>query len=240
MSITVTPQPQAPARPTPQRVIGWTLLVCWVGLVIATVVLGHRATTFSQLEADVAAGAATDVRVTGGLSPDSTGFSVVQVQWRSGMLGYSTEVLEARPRREAAAGRRVTDVTRVLVDQSVSDRLAELDPDLPVATRGWRSWDPAWDGWSLPKWLGVGSLVVLGATVCLLAYGPAPRHATRWGWFWLTVIAAPFGALAYLLMSGVTSRVSQGSSERRLTGGWAFLLALVVESAAGVVLNAVR
>ena len=92
MSTTVRPQPprQAPRRRTAHRVIGWSLLVCcWVALVIATVVLGHRASTFAQLETDVAAGEATDVRVTGELSPSSTGYGVVQVQWRRGLPGTS-------------------------------------------------------------------------------------------------------------------------------------------------------
>ena len=238
MSVAVTPHSPASVVPTPQRVIAWALVVSWVGLVIATLTLGHWATTFADLEADVAAGEATDVRVAGGLGADSVGYSVVQVQWRRGMLGYSTEVLEVRPHREAAAGAS-SDVTKVLVDQSVAERLAVIDPDLSVANSGWRSSGPVWDGWTLPTWVALGALGAVVATVALLTYAPAPRHATRWGWFWLTTIAAPLGALAYLLMSGVTSRAYEPGAGRRLTGGRALLLALIVELAAGVVLGAV-
>jgi hypothetical protein len=241
MSVAATSHSEASAVPTQQRVIGWALLVCWVGLVICTLVLGHRTSTFAQLEADVAAGKAADVHVAGGLDPDSTGFSLVQVEWRRGMLGYSTEVLEVRPRREAGAGRASNDVTRVLVDQTVAERLAEIDPGLPVATTDWRGWHPVWDGWTRPAWMGVAGLAALVATVALLAYGPAPQPATRWGWFWLIVIAAPLGALAYLLMGAATATSSATGtrSDRRLTGWWALLLALVVEYATGAVVTAV-
>ncbi|HMO10058.1 MAG TPA: hypothetical protein PKB06_00790 [Actinotalea sp.] len=74
-------------------------------------------------------------------------------------------------------------------------------------------------GWS---WAAVAGL----ATLVLLIAGPQPRLATKWAWFWLMGIQ-PL-AVAFLLLEPVPAWQPGGTHARaaRLTGGWAFLLAL--------------
>ena len=83
------------------RSAGWVLLVCWSLLLPTALFLGGRPSTLMQLEADVASGKVDTVRIAGGLSENGRGFSTVEVHWRRGLVGYSTEVIEARPRRAA-------------------------------------------------------------------------------------------------------------------------------------------
>lgn len=63
----------------------------------------------------------------------------------------------------------------------------------------------------------------------LLIVGPQPRLATKWAWFWLAGIGQPVWVL-FLVLEPVPlwlkgPAVRSGS---RLTGGWAFLLAIVL------------
>ena len=54
-----------------------------------------------------------------------------------------------------------------------------------------------------------------------------PERATRWAWFWLQW--NPVGVLAFLLLSGPVPGVpAPRPGARRLTGGWAFLLSLLL------------
>lgn len=97
-------------------------------------------------------------------------------------------------------------------------------------------------GSEVSGWLAWGGLPVGVATLALLIAGPEPRLATRWAWFWLFGLDAPLGALVvlgYFILGGPTfkfSGVCPGSG--RLTGGWAFLLAVlssgVLAAAAGL------
>lgn len=73
---------------------------------------------------------------------------------------------------------------------------------------------------------GIGALVAL----FLLVGGRAPRLATRWAWFWL-LWSVPPAALVFVVAEPVPLwRSGALPATRRLTGGWAFLLALVLGS----------
>lgn len=72
-------------------------------------------------------------------------------------------------------------------------------------------------------WSGLASL----ATLILLIAGPQPRWATKWAWFWLLGVGPM--SVVFLLAEPVPVW-QQGPAyarPQRLTGGWAFLLALV-------------
>ena len=94
-----------------------------------------------------------------------------------------------------------------------------------------------------PLLLGVGLLLAFLEQAALfqlrtladLTYVVFPNDE-RWGWFWLVLLTVPLGPLAFLLAGGPTSRtVVDQEQEGRLTGGWAFLLALLVGSVLGTV-----
>ena len=86
----------------------------------------------------------------------------------------------------------------------------------------------------MPQWVNHVRLVLgLGALV-LLVGGRHPWRATRWAWFWLVVLTGvpTYAIVAYLLLSGRTPLVpAPRRGARRLTGGWAFLLGVLLGAA---------
>lgn len=240
MSMTATPQ----AEPTPPRpavlrrgarVVGWVLLACWSVVLLCACFLGQGASNLSQLEAEVSTGRVHSVGVAGGMAPEGRGFAVVEVHWRSGWFAYSTEVVEARPRKAARRAGAREDVTGV-ISGDLGERLQRLQPGLRVE-HVTRQTGPSTDvlgrtmtGW--PVWL---LYLAFLSTVLLLVLGPEPWRATRWAWFWLLTSAGfPLTAVAYLVLAGPTSLVSAPrKGTRRLTGGWAFLIASVISTALG-------
>jgi hypothetical protein len=214
------------------RSVGWVLLVCWTLLIPTALVLGGQPSTLMQLEADVASGKVDAVQIAGGLAEDGRGYSVVQVHWRRGLVGYSTDIIEARPRRAAPPLASREDVTAVITED-LGTRLTAWQPGLRVDRVGMGHLSSTFFGWRLPGWLGPVFLVLLVATLLLLVHGPQPRRATRWAWCWLMVMT-PVGAVAYLLLAGPTTLVrAPRDPSKRLTGGWAFVLALFLASVFG-------
>ncbi|MCV2392707.1 hypothetical protein OEB99_00145 [Actinotalea sp. M2MS4P-6] len=76
-------------------------------------------------------------------------------------------------------------------------------------------------GWHV-GWAGLAGLV----TLVLLITGPQPRWATKWAWFWLLGVGPM--TVVFLLVEPVPVWQESPAYTRpwRLTGGWAFLLAL--------------
>lgn len=82
---------------------------------------------------------------------------------------------------------------------------------------------------STPTWRIVLALVEWILLLVLLTGGTYPRLATRWAWFWLISAAWP-AAVVFLLLEP-TPLIGRGDvvrPRRRLTGGWAFLLATLL------------
>ena len=82
--------------------------------------------------------------------------------------------------------------------------------------------------WSVPGWPSLLIGPLWGATLLLVAGGPQPWRATRWAWFW-NALAGPFvGVGAYVLLGGPLAAGQPTERTRRLTGGWGFLIAILV------------
>ena len=212
------------------RVLRLVLLGCWLTSVVIGVAVGERTSSFQRLESDVAAGHVDLVRVAGSLPSHGRGFSVVEVHWRRGLVGYQTNVVEARPPKPEGRPSR-WDATAV-IPEGVGARLAAIRPGVRVVAvpRSTSSFSVL--GWQLPGWMGFAALFLWLAVVFLLGNGPRPWRATRWAWFWLVVAAAPVGVPAFLILSGPAPPLpAPHIGARRLTGGWAFLLAAVISSA---------
>ena len=64
----------------------------------------------------------------------------------------------------------------------------------------------------------------------LLVGSREPWRATSWAWAWL-ILLTPVGVPAFLLFGGITGLAPPRPGHRRLTGGWAFLLALALGGA---------
>ncbi|MGZ4495625.1 MAG: hypothetical protein ACXVWU_13050 [Nocardioides sp.] len=215
--------------PLPVRPVGWdrlrlSLIVSWAVLAVTGVVVGHRSLTLADLEDGIASGRVHTVQVAGGLARGTTGFATQQVRWRSGLVQYEAEVVQAsaraHPRREGAVP------GNPVVRSDVGVYLTRAHPGVHVVRR-----QPSWSGssmlgWELPRWMGPAALLAMLATFVLLVAGPQPWRATRWAWFWF--LGTPV-ALAFLVLSGPTPLVpAPHPHSRRLTGGWAFLLALAL------------
>ncbi|WP_328292938.1 hypothetical protein OG218_09345 [Kineococcus sp. NBC_00420] len=199
---------------------GWAavraaLLVLTAVTVLGALLLGVRESTVADLEGAVLAGRVSSVQVSGGLPPEATsGEATQQVSWREGRQRHRTE------NRQVLGGTSTAPDVRVLV--------ASWDRSVPVETVPWGS-GPTWDvlGLGVPTWVGVLTLVQgFGGLVVLVNAAP-PWRATRWAWFWL--FSLPFGVTAFLLLSGpLPGRPTERTSSRRLRGGWAFVLSMVV------------
>ena len=120
-----------------------------------------------------------------------------------------------------------------VVRGSVTDALHELDAGLEVRDEPLRGgWQMDVLGLRLEGW-AVPAVAVLGlGTLMLLVGGPEPERATRWAWFWLMLALPPLVCPAYLALGGML-RERPEPGTRRLRGGWAFVLALVLGAAVG-------
>ncbi len=219
-------------------VVRLVLLGAWLVVLAAGVFLAEHPSSWDRLEGAVARGEVDRVVVRGEGSLQGRGWSSADVAWREGLFAHHTEVLVARPRE--AGLRQVRrggfgEVTLVTT-QDVSARLSSLSPDLRVDTSpltGGTTFE-AFPGWRLRGWVLGLTLAALVGLVGLLAVGPATRRATPWAWFWLLVTPfAPLVAVALLTFGYPTRFLPPGREGRRgLTGGWAFLLSLVLSGAA--------
>jgi hypothetical protein len=220
------PRTAAPTWAGLPRTLGWVLLGCGSLLSLAAFVLGARPSTLAHLEADVASGEVDAVLIAGGLDGDR-GYASVEVQWRRGLVGYSTAVVEARPRRAAPPLESRQGATAIITED-LGARLTASQPGLRVDRAELGRLSSSLLGWRVPGWLAAASLVFLLATLLLLVHGPQPWRATRWAWCWLVVLT-PVGAIAYLLLAGPTALLRPPRDpSKRLTGGWALLIALLL------------
>ncbi len=211
----------------PSRWVGWALLGCCVALLLTGVVAGERNASYDELRAAVARGDVDEVTVAGALDEASRGRAVVEVHWRSGLVGHVAHAVEVHPTPD-----RVTTRDGVPIVRSVEEDLAALDPGIVVGPRSYDGYTELL-GWRLPQWTGVVALVVLLGTFVLIVAGPAPWRATRWAWFWLLALAWPVGVLGFLLLGGPTGPLRPANRRPGLRGGWGFLLAMLLGSAIG-------
>ncbi len=226
---------QAPGRPRVRRarqVLAVVLLVGWVAVLWTTVLTGSRAASWEALSGALESGRLDSVTVVGEELPDTadgSGYALVEVRWRDGGLVRRTAV------RQVVGGEDPPRTGGHVVRGSVTAALRELDAGVRVRHEPLR---------------GGGEITVVGlrlegpsaaatfglalATLMLLLGGPEPERATRWAWFWLFTAAPPLACPAYLLLGGMV-RTHPQPGPRRLRGGWAFVLALLLggASAAG-------
>jgi hypothetical protein len=189
---------------------------------------GERTAEWSDLQSLVRAGTVTEVQVDGELAASSTGFATVGIHWHRGLLDYVTTVRQVRG-DESGDALRSADVSAVL-HSAPGARLAALQPGLHISRAERESYaDATMLGFQVPEILALvcWALMLLGMGILVL--GPAPWRATRWAWFWW--LGNPVGVAAFLLASGpVPGLPTPSNPDRRLTGGWSFLLMLVVTS----------
>lgn len=235
---------EAPAVRTQRRrylqVLRLMLALAWLVVLVGTALVGERPSSLQALERGIAAGDVQTVRMTDGLPADARGKRYVELHWRDGLLRHVTRVVEtARPERSSGAEPQDRSEVAVPVTATVApglrDRLTALRPGLEVERTEFATYGRTVLGWRLDSW--VGDLVVIaGICTALLLFGsPQPWRATRWAWFWLLAAVPLIGVPAYLLLSGPAPGLRDPRDlARRMTGGYGFLLAVLLSLAVGL------
>ena len=201
---------------------GWdrlrlSLFGVWLVLLLTAFAGGHRETPLHVLETAVAEGRVDSV-VVRGAAPADQGWSTQVVRWRDGVVRRTTEAAVGTPGDGAVVGQPSRE-------EDLGVLLSRADPDLEVRRSG-----QAYEshgrllGWQVPSWVALAAVVASLAQLWYLVMVPTTWRATRWAWFWIMAVPV-VGTALLLLLSGRTPGLRPPAApDRRLTGGWAFLL----------------
>ena len=209
----------------------WTLTgravaLLWLVALVVILLVGERRADLGALHGGLADGSITDVRITG--LPEGGvhgGFATVRFDWEERFLNRYTEIVVVSSERTADRPTNSDDLPVVDGDPVVT--LENLQPDLGIVRDEFRSGTSfEAGGWVVRGWASQPVILLWLATLFTLMGGPQPWRATRWAWFWVILASPLFGAVAYALLGGPLAAVRPGDRARRLTGGWAFLIAV--------------
>lgn len=174
--------------------------------------------------------------MTRGLPDGASGYATVQIFWKDGWINRVTSVMNVSDPSISAP----TQGSDVVVVGDLAQQLHGWDSggSLSVVANQRPMAGATLMGWPVPGWMAPAGLGLWVMTLWLLYVGPPPRRATHWAWFWtlfspFVVVAAPL----FLAVGGPlhrAPRTQERERERRLTGGWSFLLVLLVAAATGL------
>ncbi|MEO6997077.1 MAG: hypothetical protein ABI112_03250 [Terracoccus sp.] len=221
----------------PNAALGWRrlrlgLLTVWVILLALVPILGAREAPLTELRGELDAGRVASVQMTRALPDGATGYATVQLSWQDGWIDRATSVVNVSdssvstptPGPEDVV---VGDLEQQLHGWDTSGSLRVLaDDQHPVS-------GTTLVGWHVPAGVGAAGLGLWVLTLWLLYVGPQTWRATRWAWFWMMLgPVAVVGVPLFLSLGGPIRRAPRTrDSHKRLTGGWAFLLAPLVAAA---------
>ena len=228
MATETTVRPPVRGWSTRARALGWVLLAGWLLVSAFMFATAPRHASLDELSDAIAQGDVDTIQVRGGLpdDPGTRGSADLLIRWRADFFVHELEVIEAQPVTEAG------DTDLEVVPSGVVARLQAEDPHLRVERLpdGYGSgFTFSMFGHEAMGWPAGGALAIALTTLGLLIAGPEPWRATRWAWFWLFGLATPLGILAYLALGGPTALAREPRpGAGRLTGGWAFLLSVLL------------
>ncbi|UFU07500.1 hypothetical protein [Ruania halotolerans] len=216
---------------TPEGGSPWTLVVVRAVLLVAALAMAIPAATqayrepLGQLRADLEAGRVTSMEIERP-EPGTGAEGQFEVRWDAGLFD-SIAQYEYSSERDLDEG---ADLVRAAHAAGVEVVVIDLDDDFVRI-----------DGVLARQLAPVGLLTAAGILIVLIT-GPQPWFATKWAWFWLAT-AIPVLWLVYLLIEPrplwLSIRLARAGrepvplvdhQERRLTGGWAFLIGAVLSS----------
>ena len=206
------------------RLTGLAFAILWLVTAVAVVLAGERRADLDTLLADVGEGSVTRVEVVGlPRDPGWRGRAQVTLEWRGRVLERFAEVVVDTRRRPGSS----ETGDRIVGDPATYLRSGAPQLTLDV-TYSSRTGFQEWREWRAPAWVAVMGLTAWFGTVLLAGAGPQSWRATPWAWIWLILFGGPLGAVAYLLLGGPLGIWRPRDLQRRLTGGWAFLIAMVL------------
>lgn len=235
----------ASGGPVSPRAGTWrvVLIVSALVLVVAVLASGSRPASLGVLHDEIRTGEVAQVRLVGAPEPGTHEVALVLVEWHDGLLHRRTSVMQTRADgqrtgeaelRQDPAWRDADAWPAVTGDLTTLLRSWTSDGDLTVTTAPARGGTEFYVArWFLPQGLGFAVLAWWLCALVTLVNGPEPRLATRWAWFWLWLGAAPLAVVLYPVLGLPRAGRPLRPAGRRLTGGWAFLLAVVLVGAAG-------
>ncbi|PKH40667.1 hypothetical protein SAMN05192575_105246 [Nocardioides alpinus] len=203
------------------RLTSLTFGLLWLVTAVAVVLVGEKQSDLSSLAGSLANGSVTRVEVVGlPQDPDWRGRQQVTLKWRESVLSrYAVVTVDTRRNPSDQ-----WDGDQVNGDLEVHLRGFGPEPDITYSeATGFQEWR----GYRGPGWVALLAFAAWLGTGLLVIGGPEPWRATRWAWGWFVLMAGPLGSLGYLLLGGPLSLARPKDVRQRLTGGWAFLIALV-------------
>lgn len=213
---------QPPARL--DRVVAWVLLAGLVVTYVSAVLLGERHVEVSDLRRVIASGEVTEVRLSGDVIT-GIGYGPVSIRWEQHGITYVTDVTQASSDRQARKVDRPPDEV-VVGDVARALRTNGHEVTATLTTESHHGTSTTLLGFEVSGAFVVVNLVITCATL-LLVGAREPWRATRWAWAWL-ILLTPVGVPAFLVLGGMTGILRPRVQHRRLTAGWAFLLALLL------------
>lgn len=220
------------------RLLAWVLVAGWVVTAAGIALQGERSGDFGSLVSSIEGGDLDVVEAAGALDAGSTGTSIVELHWRVHGLRYVAEVKQVRGNerqlRRLSRGGDVFDGATGRIEGDLAAYLSGLDPSVRLEPTHRTPSGMQYDafGWQVTGWLLWPVLALLLVTLRLLAVSPEPWRATRFAWFWPILLIPVLGPLAFLLFGGPTGAARALDPRlKRFTGGWAFLLTLLLSGA---------
>jgi hypothetical protein len=225
MAVETAPAPAAydEWRDRRWRLTGLAFAVLWLVTAVLLVQLGEKRSDLNQLSASISEGSVTQVEVVGAPQERWRGGTVVTLRWQGSVLTRFAQVTvygDRAPNRTAEGDHVVGDPGEYLQTIAFPQELDITYADRPSYRE--------WHGWRGPDVPYVAALAAWFGTILLAGAGPQPWRATSWAWIWLILFSGPLGSVAYLLLGGPLGMGRPRNPERRLTGGWAFLIGVVL------------
>jgi len=199
----------------------------WVFVLGAGVAVGERQSTLGELMDAVVSGEVSEVHVAGVLPAGASGYATVDVRWRQGLFLHHAAVVQASPGYEQEAQESPSES---VTTTDVATLIRGQDPTVQVQVS--EVFAPSGGsilGWDVPSWLMWFVLAGMAVTLWRIVNGPEPWRATRWAWAWALFFTGPVGAGAFAVLAGPTPGLpGPKDGNRRLSGGWAVLLLLLL------------
>ena len=217
----------------------WAVLALSILMLAVFAVEGNRQSSYAEFQDELRQGNVTQVRIEGGfagpegLDPGAQGVATVRVFWDAGWPTRVTRIWQATSQSELNSVTLAGADADAVVIGPIDAALREVSPDVTVtwAEQPERSVGAFFGRWELPGPWFVLPFVLLAGFILELARGPEPRWATRWAWAWLSLTPVLVVVVPVYLVFGARPHLP---GHRRLTGGWAFLLTLIIFNALGV------
>jgi len=220
------------------NLVRWSVTVLWIGLAVTAVVTGERGGRFDDLRQDLASGAVTQVTVRGAGVPDGAhGQATQTVVWRDRWTIVRQDQVRVSVDRAQGASDGSFSGTVLDGESDLGAYLRRSYPGLTVVQENTGGSSTSALGFrDVPAFVGVGLLITTLAVLLLIITTAAPWRLTPWAWLWVWLLLSPVAVPLYLLFAGPTPLVPRPRDvDRRLTGGWALLLCLLIQPVAAAV-----